>query len=63
MKENDAYFSRVSFGEICILHTIDAYFSISFFDKILSGLSLVSSKIGKFKISTNLPDKIFIFSN
>ena len=38
-------------------------FQYQFLTKFYLGLSLVSSKIGKFKIFTNLPDKLFIFSN
>ena len=38
-------------------------FQYHFLTKFYPGLSHVSSKIGKFKISTNLPDKLFIFSN
>ena len=38
-------------------------FQYHFLTKFYLGLSLVSSKIGKFKIFTNLPDRILIFSN
>ena len=36
-------------------------FQYQFLTKFYLGLSLVSSKIGKFKIFMNLPDKLFIF--
>ena len=36
-------------------------FQYHFLTKFYPGLSLVSSKIGKFKVFTNLSDKLFIF--
>jgi len=46
-----------------ILHDIDAYFTISCFDKILFEDFFFKSKIGNVKILKDPLDKFFIFSN
>ena len=51
-------FPSVNFVKVCILHDIDAYFTISFFDKMLS-----KERKGNCTIFKNPLVKFFIFSN
>ena len=49
--------------KVCVLHDIDAYFTMSFFHKILSKDFFFLSKIRNCKIPKNPLNKFFIFSN
>ena len=56
-------FPSVKFAKICLLRDIDAYFTISFFEKTLSRDFSCLIKNRKIKDFTDLLDKIFFFSD